>query len=39
MIHFGWSAAALTAVKEQAGKANMAKTGCTNLEQQNEDGG
>ncbi|TRN51083.1 hypothetical protein DT385_27190, partial [Pseudomonas syringae] len=39
LIHFGWSTAALTGAREQAGKANMAKAGCTNLEQQNEGGG
>ncbi|PYD89211.1 hypothetical protein DNF23_28870 [Pseudomonas syringae pv. pisi] len=39
LIHSGWSAAALTGAREQADKANMAKAGCTNLEQQNEGGG
>ncbi|MCF5163454.1 hypothetical protein GIW45_04940 [Pseudomonas congelans] len=33
LIHFGWSAATRTGARERAGKANMAKAGCTNLEQ------
>ncbi|GBH20935.1 hypothetical protein KPSA3_06973 [Pseudomonas syringae pv. actinidiae] len=32
LIHFDWSAAALTVAREQAGNANMAKAGCTNVE-------
>ncbi|KAA8693567.1 hypothetical protein F4W67_19810 [Pseudomonas caricapapayae] len=39
LIHFGRNTAALIRAKEQAGKANMANAGCTNLEQQNEGGG